>query len=435
MTDAYADPFRERGQWWGDTYVAYHINLAAFGDVALLRRGLRFMAEAFGEDGAPPALAPYAGGEMTLFDYGMLWVQSVEDYWQLTEDRSLLIDVYPSLRAFMAYLARHENPETGLLDIPEGHWSRTAVIDWAASPYDRHGQSTVLNAFYYRTLLDAATVARAVGDVSYAELWQEKSERVHHQINAWLYRDEDERYAVTIVGDALVEEDPDVPRPHPQAWALANGVVPEEKVAAAVDGMLDVLSSDPTTRNIEIYGMFWLLEALGKTGYVTEAIAIIERYYGYLLDLGATTWWEHFDSHLRYKASLSHAWGGAPTWFLTTYVLGARWEGGARWHVEPAFRGVQHAAGTLPLGEHGELYVSWEQPSCEARYLAMTAPPDTQGEVVIPAVNDTTQVVLNDGIIWQDKQPLAQNVLAKDGKLYVFLEDGTYHFEITQVCP
>jgi len=40
MTDAYADPWRERGQWWGDAYVAEHINRVVFGDWQLLRRGI-----------------------------------------------------------------------------------------------------------------------------------------------------------------------------------------------------------------------------------------------------------------------------------------------------------------------------------------------------------------------------------------------------------
>jgi alpha-L-rhamnosidase len=435
MTDAYADPFRERGQWWGDTYVAYHMNLAAFGDMALLRRGVRFMAEAFGEDGAPPAFAPYAGGEMTLFDYGMLWVQSVKDYWQLTEDRALLTDVYPSLMAFMAYLARHENPETGLLDISEGHWSQTAVIDWAASHYDRHGQSTVMNAFYHKTLVDAAAIASAVEDTSNAVLWQEKGELIKHQVNTLLYMENYDRYAVTLVGGKLVEEDPYIPRPHPQAWALANEVVPQDRIASVVRTTLDVLSSDPMTQNIEIYGMFWLLDALGKTGHITEAINVIENYYGYLLDLGATTWWEHFDSHLRYNASLSHAWGGAPTWFLTTYVLGARWEGGNRWSVRPAFDGVAYARGTLPLGEHGDLAVSWEQPICAQCVLSVTSPVDTHGEIVIPALDDTTLVGLNDEVVWQDGQPMAQNVFVKDEHIHVSLNDGVYRLEIERICP
>ena len=434
MSDAYADPFRERGQWWGDAYVAYHMNLATFGDTQLLKRGLLFMAEAFAEDGTPPAFAPKAADQTLLFDYGMLWVQSVADYWRLTQDHSLLREVYPSLVAFMQYLERYENLESGLLDIPEGHWSQTSVIDWAASSYDRYGQSTALNALYHKTLVDATRLAVAMSDDQVAILWQDKSEYIKHQINTVLYMEDDERYAVSIMGNQLIAEDPYLPRPHPQVWALANEVVPQDKIDLVVANTLTILSPDPVKRNLEIYGMFWLLQALGKTGHITEATNIIGNYYGHLLELGATTWWEHFDSHLRYAASLSHAWGGAPTWFLTTYVLGARWEGDNLWYVEPAFKGVDHVTGTLPLGVYGELSVSWEQATCGQHFLSIAAPTGTQGEAVISSIDNTTWIVLNDQVIWQDAQPLSQNVLVKDGKVHVSLLDGVYRFEINRTC-
>ncbi|NJN43491.1 MAG: hypothetical protein HC806_01275 [Anaerolineae bacterium] len=39
MVDAYVDPWRERGQWWGDAYVVDRTNRVVFGEMELLRRG------------------------------------------------------------------------------------------------------------------------------------------------------------------------------------------------------------------------------------------------------------------------------------------------------------------------------------------------------------------------------------------------------------
>ena len=109
MNDAYTDtPWRERGQWWGDVYVEDHINRVVFGDTMLMRRGLLFMAEAYIE-GQPEAMVPHRSGNM--LDFGMLWVQSLNKYYQETGDVELLISVYPTLKAFVQFLEKQANPK------------------------------------------------------------------------------------------------------------------------------------------------------------------------------------------------------------------------------------------------------------------------------------------------------------------------------------
>ncbi len=82
-TDGYTDtPWRERGQWWGDAYVASHIDRVATGDLGLLKRGLSLMADEF-EHTSAPGLAPNGNGTHML-DYAMLWVLSLSEYDRLT---------------------------------------------------------------------------------------------------------------------------------------------------------------------------------------------------------------------------------------------------------------------------------------------------------------------------------------------------------------
>lgn len=107
-----------------------------------------------------------------------------------------------------------------------------------------------------------------------------------------------------------------------QAWPLAYDVVPSERVTDTVNALLELISRDPTQPNVQPYGMFWVLEALGRAGRVDEGIALIKLYYGHLLARGATTWWETWDADRDHSKSLSHGWGSAPTWFLSTYAAG-----------------------------------------------------------------------------------------------------------------
>lgn len=441
LTDAYTDtPWRERGQWWGDAYVEDHINRVAFGDTDLLRRGLVFMADAF-ENGKPAALAPNGSG--TLLDYGMLWVQALEDYGDLTEDSELLQDLYPELQEFLEYLEAYENDSTGLLDIPAN--SRTVLIDWVAYS-SSYGQSTAINSLYYGTLLDAARIAENIGDLNNASSWQQKANFIKQQVNTYLYDDGEHYYIATLSEEkglqyqyshtrqfglsvtSLSRTDGranDVPSPHAQAWALAYGLVPTEEESLVTVTLLESLSSDPSTPNVEIYGMFWVLKGLGEAGHISEALEIIEGYYGRLLSLGSTTWWEGFNAHLYYTASLSHGWGGSPTWFLTHYVLGARPTGPNTWEVEPAWSGIASASGTLPLNG-GEVKIDWKRQNYEDAILSLSSPITTTGEIIVPFTDATTVLTMNDSVIWENDSPLIDNVTKLSDGIHISVDGGDY---------
>jgi alpha-L-rhamnosidase len=425
MNDAFSDtPWRERGQWWGDAYVVYHTNLAAFGDTALLRRGLGFMAEAF-QQGRPDSMAP-GGDSGHLLDYGMLWVQSLKDYWQLTGDLLPVKQDFPVLQQFLVYLATYKNPTTGLLDIPQGLGSTTTLIDWQGST-SRTGQSTAVNALYYKTLMDAAALARSIGEAASSSSWTEQAQSIKQSANRYLYLGGKHRYLSSIERNKPID-----PSPHAQAWALACGLVPDEEAPAVASSLVEMLSRDPATPNVDIYGMYWVLEALGRAGRFSEGTNLVQSYYGQLLDLGATTWWETFKADQYYWSSLSHGWGSGPTWFLTRYILGAQRTGPLTWLVKPAFAGVQTAAGELPL-RADPLRVSWAYPPCGNPSLELTGPPGARGQVVIPFTDQAITILLNGKPIWQNGIALIQGVTQASDGIHVDLQSGEFSFEVRGV--
>jgi len=223
------------------------------------------------------------------------------------------------------------------------------------------------------------------------------------------------------------------PSAHAQAWPLAYGLAPEGETEAVVAALLELLSTNPTSTNVEIYGMFWVLEALGQTGHIPEALDIIRNYYGYLLDQGATTWWERFDAHQYYWASLSHGWGNAPTWFLTTYVLGARRLGPHRWSVKPAFNSLDFASGSLPLAD-GSLQVQWERQSCQDMRLALASNEPSQGEAVIPFYHPGLVVALDGENVWMNGTPLRDGVTLGPDGVHIAVGAGNHEINAHQEC-
>lgn len=158
------------------------------------------------------------------------------------------------------------------------------------------------------------------------------------------------------------------------------------KQAAALLALAGILPSSQATSVIlkngandfaTFYG-YYMLEALAKDGKYQEAMDIISNYWGAMLDLGATTFWENFNYEERldavpidqlpatskfnihadggdhcyvgFRASLCHGWASGPTAWLSTHVLGIQViEPGAKViRIRPNLGDLSFAEGSFP---------------------------------------------------------------------------------------
>jgi hypothetical protein len=209
---------------------------------------------------------------------------------------------------------------------------------------------------------------------------------------------------------------------------LVYHLPPAPEAPRVADALLEVTARHPAAANVEIYGMFWVLEALGMADRTAEAADLVRNRYGPLAAGGLATWPEVFDPSPWWAWSHSHAWGAAPTWFLTTHTLGARQTGPDTWRIAPAFAGVGRAAGTLPMIQHAPspalvpasappahpmpriLSVEWQGARCGPRLLTYDAPPGSAGEVVLPdAVN--ARIAVDGRTAWDDGRPVLAGVV------------------------
>ncbi|MBN1148830.1 MAG: hypothetical protein JXA78_16330 [Anaerolineales bacterium] len=426
MTDAYTDtPWRERGQWWGDAYVEERINRIAFGDTRLIRRGITLVADELTRFESP-AMAPN-NNNLHMLDYTMLWVLSLAEYIQQTQDQSVLETSYPAVAQFMNHLEIFENPSTHLLDLPQKPWARTAYIE-SFGHHSRYGQSTALNALYRGALLAAADLASQKNASDAARNWREKADEVKSSANALLFLPHEHRYLSTVFNGVAVE-----PSPHAQAWSIVYGLAPESELDQVTASLLELLSPGPANPPIHVYGMFWVLEALGKTGHTAQALEIIKLYYGYLLEKGATTWWENFTADQRPSDSYSHGWGGSPSWFLSTYVLGVRELEPDKWIAEPAFDSIAFASGVLPL-QNGALRIQWEHQECGVVHIQIVSEDTSNGSIVLPFEDASLSITLNGEIIWQSGKPLIDAVKQELDHITIELDGGEYDLLLQQTC-
>lgn len=139
----------------------------------------------------------------------------------------------------------------------------------------------------------------------------------------------------------------------------------------------EVISKGGTDNFSTFYG-YYMLQAKAKAGDYQGALDNIREYWGGMLDLGATTFWEDFDmswlknaapidelvpndkvdvhatygnySYKQLRHSLAHGWASGPTSWLTEHVLGVTVvePGGRVIRIEPHLADLEWVEGSFP---------------------------------------------------------------------------------------
>jgi len=139
----------------------------------------------------------------------------------------------------------------------------------------------------------------------------------------------------------------------------------------------EVLSQDGVHKMSTFYG-YYMLKARAMTGDYQGAIDNIRDYWGAMLDMGATTFWEDFDinwlenatpidemvpdgkidihsaygnyCYVGFRHSLCHGWASGPTSWLSQYVLGVNVvePGCKKIKIEPHLGDLDWVKGTFP---------------------------------------------------------------------------------------
>lgn len=150
----------------------------------------------------------------------------------------------------------------------------------------------------------------------------------------------------------------------------------------------EILSRNGVQGMSTFYG-YYILEAMAKAGEYKGAMNVIRKYWGGMIDLGATTFWEAFDidhfengaridqitppgkndvhgdfgeyCYIGYRKSLCHGWASGPTAWLSQHVLGVNvTNAGNTVVLDPHLGDLEFAEGTFPT-KYGVLEVRHEK--------------------------------------------------------------------------
>ena len=335
--------------WSGDAYQSYLINYYLFFDTDIVKRTTYALR---GKD-------PVQQHINTIMDYSFYWIIGIYDYFRFTGDRDFIRDIWPQMESLLQFIISRLNRQ-GLAEGLPGDW---VFIDWA-SAIDKEGPVCAEQMLLARALESAAICAEIAGKdaAEYKSLANSIREKIDQ-----LYWDETKQAYI----DSFVSGKGNVTR-HANIFAILFGFVAEEKQNAIVK---NVLKNDGVPQITTPYFKFYELEALCAIGETKVALETMLSYWGGMLSLGATTFWEEYDPEQdfpvhyamygdKFGKSFCHAWGASPIYLLGRYFIGIRptSDGYATFDCVPNLGGLEWMEGTVPVpGGAVSLYMDGER--------------------------------------------------------------------------
>ena len=259
------------------------------------------------------------------------------------------------------FLRKHGDYIKGLVDLidtkvdAEGNdeLGGGRFLDWPSSPNEK-GVHSGYRALIVWAMNDAAKLCRILGDEPQAK----KAEAIVARLNKKIMPSNNLKQA--------------------------EGLMAIAGLKSAEDAAKAILEGGP--KGFSTFYGYYMLQALAMDGKYAEALDIISKFWGGMLDLGATTFWEDFnldwvdnvgridefvpagkkDIHGDFGAycypgfrhSFCHGWASGPTAWMSQHVLGIEpLEPGCRKvSVKPHLGNLEWAEGTYPT-PMGNIYV------------------------------------------------------------------------------
>ncbi len=347
---------RDRWTWSGDAIQSYLMNYYLRFDTECVKRTIRQLR---GKD-------PVTAHVNTIMDYTFYWFKSILDYYEYTADIAFVREMYPRMRSLMDYCHGRED-DKGMAEGKADDW---VFVDWVDFPMHKRGVLCFEQILYTKAIETMARCAALLRDhpladppqgsipVSvYAADAETYAERARQLEERWkrLFWDEEHHALLHAVEDGHLNRQV---TKFPNMFAILYGYADDEQRR---DILQHVLLNDDIPPITTPYMRFYELEALCQCGCQQRVLQEMKSYWGGMLRLGATTFWEKYNpdeqgaEHLAmygrpYGKSLCHAWGASPIYLLGRYFLGVRplKPGYEEYEVRPVVDAFEWMSGFVP---------------------------------------------------------------------------------------
>jgi len=375
--DTFTDcPTYEQTHWVGDMRNEGLIDWVINGDARLWFHCLEQAGQSLERSPLIESQVPSAWEEL-LPAWSFLWMRSCREYLLFSGDIEGATRLLPWVERNVQGIEEHLTPQ-GLFQIRG--WN---MFDWASMDTPAVGVVTHNNCFTVLALRDVAQMAQWLSREDLAQRWRALAAQISQFINTHLWNAEKE--AFTDCAREGVHSTVFSQQTH--TVALMSGVAADHSPERLERCRL-IMHAPPAgfVQAGSPFFEFFLLEAYQAEGRDQEFLDTIRRDWGFMLDKGANTFWEMWSNPgARLTRSHCHGWSAAPTYFLSTHVLGvtpdAKNPGVIVVAPHPA--DLDWCRGTVPTA-HGNIEVQWKNDPDAPFELHIKAPEKIAVEVRLP---------------------------------------------------
>ena len=353
---------RDRLVWMGDTHPEAMGILNVFGQQSVLSDSLDLMA----------AVTPTNNWMNNMGPYTLWWIRNVAEWYRFTGDRAFVEKHRQYLKDTFGHLASCLTPSNTL----EGF--ERPFLDWPTE-HNRAAVHSGLQGLALLTAREGVFLAEAVGDAELKDVAGRMAETLEKN------------------RDRL---DPCGSKQAAALLSLSTLREPREMFGR-------VLGCRGVEGVSTFYG-YYMLEAMSKAGESQFALDTVRNYWGAMLDVGATSFWEDFnvawtnncfridelpvagktDVHGDYgefcypgfRHSLCHGWSCGPAAWLINHVLGIRplKPGCTEVEVRPFLGDLEWAEGAMALPGGRAIKVRASRRADGTVYTDIEAPRDVK---------------------------------------------------------
>lgn len=326
---------RDHWVWCADAYQCLFVNRYLFFDPDIEQRTLIALA----------GKKPFVKHINTIVDYTFFWFIALYEHYRTYGDMDFLTRIAPQMEEIMRYCLRCEDSD-GFVRGQEGDW---VFIDWA--DMDKTG-ALCGEQILWAKALECYARLREVLDQPVPAM-EAKIKGLQGRIIEKFYDP-----AAGAFIDSYESGRQNITR-HSNILAYLF-LSCDEAVKAEI--YKNVILNDAVPPITTPYFKFYENQVHCMAGNSVMLEESIRGYYGGMLRLGATTFYEEFDpkksgcEHLSmygrpYEKSLCHAWSASPIYLLGAYRLGVRNTGVAysTFDVRPQVGGLKAISGKVPV--------------------------------------------------------------------------------------
>lgn len=309
MQEVFEDgPKRDRRLWLGDLRIQALACYGTYGGQDLVKRCLYLFAGSTLENGQVGAClftSPEVEVDDTvMFDYSLLFIPTLRDYWRETGDKDALRELWPTALRQIE-LAQTQFDANGLVrDSDALGW---CYVDWNLA---LNKQASAQGCYLY-CVQAGMELSQTLGETDVVN----RLEQDYKAKKAAAHRLWDEGQGLFVSGaDRQVSW-------ASQVWMVLGGAIDPEEGAHLLDR---VAACNSAEKMVTPYMYHNYVDALIHTGQKEQALDILKSYWGGMLEAGADTFWELYDPENPNASpyggtivnSYCHAWSCAPAYFL-----------------------------------------------------------------------------------------------------------------------